>query len=211
MNIVINKAKDYPLERLIEKVTELIYQGFEAKFTATLFSKEQAKKITALLSYFLCTTKENQLLIAESNQEICGCLFLTEQEDTYYYLKHLMRGKFTLLDRLKISLLLMLLSYKPKKGELHIDFISILPRYRNKKVGHLLLSHCQKIAKHQQKYLSLYVAKDNTPALVLYQNKGFFFIKKTTSILSQLIVKNKQWYFMEWRNQHENRYNRNNY
>ncbi|MFD1900944.1 GNAT family N-acetyltransferase [Enterococcus termitis] len=175
-----------------------MYQGFEPKFTAKLFAKDQAKDVAAVLGHYLCKTKPEQLLIAESDQEICGCLFLNEKGDTYHDLKRLGQSNFSLFEHLKVALLLTILSHSPKKEELYIDFIVVSSTFRSRGIGHELLAYCQSFAQKQQKRLTLYVSAANKRAMTLYQKEGFVPTKKTSSFLSQSIVKNKQWYFMQW-------------
>ncbi|MTD41876.1 GNAT family N-acetyltransferase [Erwinia sp. CPCC 100877] len=206
MNATIKKAADYPVKEIEETVAVLIYESFQTKFTVCLFSSKEAHKIALTLSYFLCTIKAEQLFLAETPHGIGGCVYLATKNDTYYYLKHLLKREYSIITRIKVTFLLSLLSHPVKATELYIDFMSVLPNFRSHGVGQQLMAHCKSLACKQHLPLTLYVAHNNQRALAFYQKEKFIKKKQRISLLTQQIVKNKRWYYMEWSELDENRH-----
>lgn len=204
MNITIKAASDYTGHDIEEKVTALIYESFKSKFTTCLFSDQEAHRIASTLSQFLCLTKADQIFLAETPYGIGGCFYLAKKNDTYYYLKHLLKHNYSIVDRIKVTFLLSLLSHPVKETELYIDFISILPKFRSKGIGQQLIAHCKALSRKHQRPLTLYVAQNNQRALAFYQREHFIKKKQRTSLLTQQLIKNKHWYYMEWSDRDEN-------
>jgi hypothetical protein len=120
MNITIKAASDYTGHDIEEKVTALIYESFKSKFTTCLFSDQEAHPIASTLSQFLCLTKADQIFLTETPHGIGGCFYLAKKNDTYYYLKHLLKHNYSIADRIKVTFLLSLLSHPVKETEIKI-------------------------------------------------------------------------------------------
>jgi ribosomal protein S18 acetylase RimI-like enzyme len=197
MSITIQNIRDYCKKDIIEKVSFLICTGFESKFTKKLFSEKEVLKVVNAFCNYIYTEKGESLYVAEYNDEVCGCLFLTTNNDKYRNLYSSLSDFLSFSQRLKLLLLLGLLSHKPKPNERYIDFITVSSGFRNKGVGRALLSHCTNTFNNER--LTLYVAKDNTIAYELYKYLDFKVVKKSSSLLMGTMTGMKGWYMMEWK------------
>lgn len=197
MSILIKNVKDCDDKDITEKVSSLVCNGFGSKFTKKLFSKKEVLTVVHAICSYIYAEKERNLFVAECDGEVCGCLFLTTNNDTYHNFYSSLSHFLSVSQRLKLLLLLGLLSHRPKSNEVYIDFITVSSKFRNKGVGKALISHCTSIFNKES--FTLYVAKDNWRAYGLYKRFGFKVVKKKSSLLMATIIGIKGWYMMEWK------------
>lgn len=179
-----------------EELSSLIYESFREKFSSNFLPKETAKKITNIISAYICACERERLLVAIVKDKIIGCLYFLDKKTSDYYFRYLLKRNFRLLDRLRIYAFLTLLSYRPKKEETYLDFLAVAASFRGKGVGKKLLNHLQI---YSRKQLSLHVSSSNKAALSLYNSQGFELKAQKKSTLSKQTRKIPLWYFMEWR------------
>lgn len=194
MNLLIQSGTNYLKEKLIEPLTELILAGFEAKFTHHFFTQEEARNIATALSTFLSSEKSENLIIAEKNQKICGCLYFITKHESSKLLTHYLKQNFSKAKQAKVWLLLGFLSHQPKENELHIDFIAVSPVFRGLGIGRKLINYCKTHCKKE--FLTLHVAKNNANAVHLYQSEGFEIDKDLSSLIGSSMTGIKEWWFM---------------
>ncbi|WP_282675039.1 GNAT family N-acetyltransferase [Lactococcus lactis] len=196
MTIQIKRGDNYNQESLIGTVNELFYTAFKEKFVYKLFSEEMTIRISSLFSEYICKNKPNLLIIAEIDENIMGCAFMINHKESYYDFKYLIKKQLSLKNRIKLFLFFSFFSHKVTKEELYIEFLSVLPHYRNKGVGQKLINACKNQA--MDKKLTLYVAMDNVPALRLYKKEQFQTVKTESSRIGKFFTGIKEWEFMEW-------------
>ena len=196
MKVTIQTAKNYPMEQLVLPIKELIITGFEKKFIFNFFTKKELSQIALTLSRVLSQNQKDNLIIAEKDGIICGCLYYITKSSAKIHLKSQDFSFLSFFKQLKLFNLLHLLSHKPKKDELYIDFIVVSPSFQKQGIANKLLKQC-KLLSLQQK-ITLCVAGDNQIAINLYKKEAFILKKRITSFTSKKIVGNKIWYFMEW-------------
>lgn len=190
-------ASKYNGVNFSKELSSLIYESFRKKFSSKFFSKETAKKITHLISTYICACERDRLLVAIAKDQLIGCLYFLNTETSDYYFRYLLKKIFNYLDRLKVYFFLTLLSHKPKKEETYIDFLAVASNFRGNGIGKKLLTN---LKIHSKKQVSLYVASNNTAAISLYSSQGFKVKVQKKSTLSKQILEIPVWYFMEWRN-----------
>ena len=196
MTITIQKGSNYPKEQLIQPLTNLILAGFEAKFTHRFFTTDEAQTIAYALSVFLASEKANNLLIAEKNGKISGCLYFITKTDGSKLLQHYLQQSLPKNKRLKAWILLGFLSHQPKANERHIDFIAVSPVFRGLGIGGKLIQYCQDHCSESS--LTLHVAKSNIGAYKLYQSKGFLVDKDLSSLIGRRMTGIDDWWYMRW-------------
>lgn len=197
MSIHIKRADHYNHESLIKSVNELFYTAFKEKFVYKFFNETTAMKISTLFSEYICQNKPKSLIIAENDAEIIGCIFMINHTENYHDFKYLIKKQFSLKNRIKLFIFLGFFSHKVTKEESYIEFLSVSPEYRQKGVGKRLINSC-KNETHDKK-LTLYVAKDNIPALTLYKKEQFQTVKTKNSRIGKFLSGIKEWQLMEWR------------
>ena len=121
---------------------------------------------------------------------------MINHKESYYDFKYLIKKQLSLKNRIKLFLFFSFFSHKVTKEELYIEFLSVLPHYRNKGVGQKLINACKNQA--MDKKLTLYVAMDNVPALRLYKKEQFQTVKTESSRIGKFFTGIKEWEFMEW-------------
>ena len=183
-------------QQIVKKLTAIVASGFEAKFTWRLFTEKEVKHVIAAFCEYLYTEKDENLLIAESRGEVCGCLFLTGKDEAYKEFYSALRVTLSISQSLKLILCLSLLSHQAQQAEKYIDFICVAPTFRGQGIAQALLSYCKN--KYRQERLTLFVAQDNHAAYNLYRSLNFKIINKQTSLLMAVITGRKGWYLMEW-------------
>ena len=183
--------------RLSSEFVYLIYEGFQSKFLTRFFSKKEVLSVVTALCRYICDRKRKQLIISEIDNQICGCLFLTENQESFPHLYSEFRQTLSLFQTIKLILFLKLLSYTPTENEWYLDFLVVSKKFWKKGIGKSLLSHCKKQAKN--KTLVLYVAEDNLNAIQLYKKMGFTIEKKEVSWFMKTLIGKKGWYLMKWK------------
>ena len=196
MTIQIKEATAYTNEELILPMADLIASGFKDKFTHKLFSESDIIQISLVISQILCFQHKKNILIAEKENQICGCLYFLKKTDNKLNIRKEFKKVFPVLKRLKIFLQLGFFTHSPKTGETYIDFLSVLPNFSRIGVAHNLLSYCQKL--NNKNKLTLYVASKNIAAYNLYKKSQFNTVKSTSSNIGNWLTGVKTWYFMEW-------------
>lgn len=190
-------ASKYNGVNFSKELSSLIYESFRKKFSSKFFSKETAKKITHLISIYICACERDRLLVAIAKNQLIGCLYFLNTETSDYYFRYLLKKIFNYLDQLKVYFFLTLLSHKPRKEETYIDFLAVASNFRGNGIGKKLLAN---LKIHSKKQVSLHVASNNTAAISLYSSQGFKVKVQKKSTLSKQILEIPVWYFMEWRN-----------
>ncbi|MBC2061193.1 GNAT family N-acetyltransferase [Listeria marthii] len=196
MTISIKNITTFEKESILEEVVFLVCAGFKSKFTKALFSEAEVQVIIYALCHYIYTEKGENLLIATHDEKVCGCVFLTSKGDSHRQFYHSISKFLSFSQRLKLMLLLSLLSHKPTSRERYIDFITVSPDFRGQGIGKKLLTHC--IETFQDEQITLYVAKSNTGAYQLYQHLGFQVIEKENSTFMGVLTGIKEWHKMEW-------------
>lgn len=184
------------LSNVPEQLSELIFNGFKNKFTAKLFKDSTAKDIAYLLAKYVSSSKKEQLIIARQDDEICGCLFYSDDQDHSLY--ELIKKEYSGFMKIKVFLFFLVLEHRPVKNETYVEFLVGSDQHRRRGVGTQLIQKCKDIA--ITKKVTLYVAANNTSAIDLYQKNDFRTQIVQSSMLSGKIINNKKWYFMTWEN-----------
>ncbi|WP_187998847.1 GNAT family N-acetyltransferase [Listeria marthii] len=196
MTISIKNITTFEKESILEEVVFLVCTGFKSKFTKALFSEAEVAAVIYALCHYIYTEKGENLLIATHDEKVCGCVFLTSKGDSHRQFYHSTSIFLSFSQRLKLMLLLSLLSHKPTSRERYIDFITVSPDFRGQGIGKKLLTYC--IETFQDEHITLYVAKTNTGAYQLYQHLGFQVIEKEDSTFMGVLTGIKEWHKMEW-------------
>ena len=196
MNITIQSGINYKKEQLFQPLTELILAGFESKFTHKFFTKQDAETIAKALSLFLASKKTENLIIADKNGKICGCLYFITKTDGSKLLNYYLKQSFSKRKLMEVWLLLGFLSHKPKENERHIDFIAVSPVFRGLGVGRKLINYCKDTC--NEEFLTLHVAKSNVNAYKLYESEGFVVDKGLSSLVGSSMTGIKKWWYMRW-------------
>lgn len=196
MGLLIQSGTEYPKEKLIEPLTELILAGFKGKFIYRFFSIKETETIAKALSVFLASEKSANLMIAEKNKKICGCVYVINKGESNKLLNYYLAQHFSKRKIRKVWLLLGFLSHQPKENELHIDFIAVSPVFRGLGIGRKLINYCK--IHCEKEFLTLHVAKNNANAVRLYQSEGFVVKKDLNSLLGSFMTGIKDWWFMRW-------------
>lgn len=196
MSVTIQSGAVYTTEQLHNPITELILSGFESKFTHQLFTKEETFQIAITLSLYLVSEKRENLLIAEKNKKISGCLYSITRDDNYLLLSSYFKQSFPLKKRLKIWLLLGFLSHTPKSNEQHIDFIAVSPAFRGLGIGRKLVQCCKDSSFKNN--LTLHVASKNINAYDLYLSEDFYVSTNLSSVIGWKITGIRDWKLMRY-------------
>lgn len=196
MTVLIQSGINYTREQLTQSITELVLSGFEAKFMYKFFSKKEARAIATVLSLFLATEKPGNLIVAERNKTICGCLYFIDKHENSKLLSHYLKQHFSIIKQIQIWFFFSFLSHQPKEGEQHIDFIAVSPVFRGLGIGRKLICYCKEQC--DKNWLTLHVAQDNANAFHLYQSESFEVNKEFNSIIGGSITGIKDWRFMTW-------------
>ncbi|MBC2041745.1 GNAT family N-acetyltransferase [Listeria welshimeri] len=196
MTIAIQTITTFENGSILDEVAFIVCSGFKSKFTNALFSEKEVYDVVYAFCYYIYTEKGENLLIATSDGKVCGCLFLTNKNDSHRHFYQSVSRFLPFSKRLKLLFLLSLLSHKPTTDERYIDFIIVSSDFRGQGIGKKLISYCKETF-HTER-LTLYVAKNNTHAYQLYQNLGFQVVEKENSIFMGVLTGIKEWYKMEW-------------
>lgn len=196
MSVNIRKATFYDTKDLILPVADLIASGFKDKFAHKLFSKNDIQQIALVISQIICSQKKEHLLIAEKENNICGCLYFVDRKSERLIPKNSFKSYFSFFKRIKLFLLLAFFTHAPKKEETHIDFLSVSPSYSGMGVAQDLLFRCKEL--NQSNNITLYVASSNIPAFNLYKKTHFKTTKTISSRFGNWLTGIKTWHYMEW-------------
>lgn len=193
MSINVNNCN---VDTSVEQVSFLVYEGFKSKFTRKLFRDQEALKVITAFCNYIISVKPEQLFVAEHNEKICGCLLLTTHNENYHDLYSYLKKSLSFSQRIKLSLLLSVLSYKPEYNEKYISFFAVASESRNMGIGKALINHCKNIFPKER--LVLHVAEQNYNAFQLYDKLGFEIIKEESSFVTKFLIGFRGWKLMKW-------------
>ncbi|WP_373180076.1 GNAT family N-acetyltransferase [Enterococcus durans] len=193
MSININNCN---VENSVEQIAFLVYEGFKSKFTRKLFSDQEALIVITAFCKYIISTKPEKLFVANYNEKICGCLFLTTSGEKYHGLYASLKKTLSFSQIFRLLLLLSILSHKPKHNERYLDFLAVAPEFRNMGIGKALITHCKNT--FPEKHLMLHVAEQNYKACQLYDKLGFKIMKEQSSFAMGFLVGLKKWRLMKW-------------
>lgn len=125
MTIAIQSITTFEKGSILDEVAFIVCSGFKSKFTNALFSETEVYDVVYAFCYYLYTEKGENLLIATSDGKVCGCLFLTNKNDSHRHFYQSVSRFLPFSKRLKLLFLLSLLSHKPTTDERYIDFITV--------------------------------------------------------------------------------------
>lgn len=172
ITIIPNTSKYY------EDSVKIFNDSFMPKFC--FVSKKLEKQKSFVYDFGVVNTKtEDKEFIALLGDKAVGLLSLTYKEQKKVkFVPNLSNRelfeKYGLFGILKASLLGMVMTYKPPKGELYIDNLGVSKESRGLGIGTKMLVFAEDFAiskGHQN--LSLHVMKENHRAKVLYEKFGF--------------------------------------
>lgn len=193
MSININNCN---AENSVEQIAFLVYEGFKSKFTRKLFSDQEALIVITAFCQYIISIKPEKLFVSNYNEKICGCLFLTASGEKYHGLYASLKKSLSFSQCFRLSLLLSILSHKPRYNERYIDFLAVAPEFRNMGIGKALVTHCKN--NFPEKHLMLHVAEQNYKACQLYDKLGFKIIKEQSSFAMEFVVGISEWRLMKW-------------
>lgn len=193
---MITNLKISNIANSVAQISLLVYNGFKSKFTTRFFNDQEVLKIITAFCQYLVAEKPEKLFISNDNGTISGCLFLTSSGEKYPGLSSSLKKTLSFSQRLKLSLLLGMLSHKPQPNERYIDFLTVAPEFRKQGIGKALITHCKNIFPNEA--LTLNVAEQNYQARKIYDKLGFKIFKEQNSSLMELIVGLRGWQFMKW-------------
>ena len=199
MKKTIKSVATYDPDYLSQQLSQLISQGFSAKFTHQLFSKKTATLAIKVISDYLVMSQQHTLAICEIEGQICGCLLISEDPNNLAHLYHFFRRSLTVMQSLKLLFLMVMLSYRPQKNEGYIDLVVTDQKFYRLGVAQSLIEHSMAMTSKQ--HLTLHVAESNRQAIKLYEKLNFKRIKHESSRLLYWLTGKKGWYLMRWENE----------
>lgn len=183
------------IEDSVEQISRLVYEGFKSKFTRKLFNDQETLTVITAFCKYIISVKPEKLFISNYNKKICGCLFLTTNREKYNDLYHSLKKSLSFSQYFRLSFLLNILSYKPRRNERYIDFLVVAPEFRNMGIGTALIKYCKNIFPKEE--LTLHVAEQNYKACKLYGKLGFKIIKEQSSFVTKFVVGLNGWKLMK--------------
>jgi len=176
-------------------VTELRI-GFHDKY-AHLFCGNEELGTKLLLDYYAKVGKEylNDHFVATDGERVVGVIRVLfphiklEMPSSIFSLFHLMK-KFGFLGGIKVKIGLGIADTDEfDKDSAYIEFLCVLPEYRNQGIGSRLLDKAESFTKTRNlNKISLYVFETNNLARSLYEREGYKEVRRVSSIIAQWLL-----------------------
>ena len=185
-----------------EATTRILFDSFHSKFTAlTSLNDEDLFEFLLLMNIETSVAREG-LYVAEVEGKVMGVLFLRWEGQNVPNdvpspsLLHAAR-RFGLLNVIRFLFGMWILDEEYTSTDCYIEHIAVSEEVRGKGIGKQMLVFAEKFAKEQGfQCLTLNVTSRNTKAIQLYETLGFNIKSKISSWLSELMVKERRFYFM---------------
>ncbi|MFM2486254.1 GNAT family N-acetyltransferase [Celerinatantimonas yamalensis] len=144
--------------------------------------------ITISFKIYVSTRLEEMRPSGWSEQEITDFLYSQAETQHQYYRQHYREAKFYIIEYLSIDVGRL---YVDDIGpEIRIVDIALLPAYRNRGIGTILIKNLQKQGVRRKLDISIHVEKNN-PAITLYKRLDFKFIKEVNDIYQFMVWKQR--------------------
>ncbi|HOO28083.1 MAG TPA: GNAT family N-acetyltransferase [Lachnospiraceae bacterium] len=189
-----------------EAVIKILVYSFKSKFHAlTNLSDEEISQLLRDTGFIYHIPFEGYL-VGEAGGSVQGVMLLKWNRQRRPVRKGLrffeLTGKYGALNVCKFIFGLMILQEKLDEDECYIEHVAVNPEARGWGLGTMFLDYGKELI-GKTAYLdklTLHVAVNNKKAFSLYKQQGFQVKMLQSSFFTFLLLKEREWYYMNLRN-----------
>ena len=185
-----------------EEIDDFIAIEFSAfhEIVLSIYSNDEESAVYIRKSEIKLNLSNSTYFVAENEGKIIGTIEIFTKEALKNFKRNfsIYNEKLGYLKSIKAYFFSSISPYKMGDDTLYLDTVAVRSSFRRKGIARRLIQFAEDCARrYNKKYLSLWVAKDNKPAVGLYRNLGFDTIIKKFFILGNMMFKHSRWIYMK--------------
>ena len=186
----------------VEEIDDFISIEFNAfhEIVLSVYSNDERAAFHLRKSEIKSNLCNSSYFIAENEGVIVGTIEIFTDEALKNFKRNfrIYREKLGYLKALKAYFFSSIPPYKTGNDTVYLDTVAVHYLFRRKGIARRLVQFAEDYArKYNKKYLSLWVARDNMPAMKLYKDLGFNTVLKKFFIFGKIMFKHSIWIYME--------------